>query len=341
MIGVLGHVAVLIPGRVVGVVAVVDLNVAHALLGQATRHQALATVVVGGLVADAIELEGGLGFLRQVEGIRRALLHAPGEFVTLQHRLDLRVARPRLATPQGAEQFILAALLLRGPDAVGDVLDAGLRGRNAAATDRCALKHGGQESVAVVARPAVAEARADGDKAGQVFVFRTQSVHHPGAHARTDEAGGAGVQEEGGRSMRHALGVHAVQEAEVVDVLVDVREQAGGPATRLAVLGIVPERFHQLLRRALAGLGDRARIRQVERLLVVALQARLVVEGVHVADPALHEQEDHALGARQQVRTRQGGAGTGQRRGRQPAETTAGALQEGTTRSQHGREKRR
>ena len=51
---VLGHVAVLVPHRGRIVVAVVDLNVAHASFSELTRHQALTPKAVRGLLADPV-----------------------------------------------------------------------------------------------------------------------------------------------------------------------------------------------------------------------------------------------------------------------------------------------
>src|SRR5690606_16439316 len=52
---VLGHVGVLVPGRVGGAVAVGDLDEADAALAQPTGEQALAAEVVGRLLVDAVE----------------------------------------------------------------------------------------------------------------------------------------------------------------------------------------------------------------------------------------------------------------------------------------------
>src|SRR5207244_10926809 len=60
----------------------------------------------------------------------------------------------------------------------------------------------------------------------------------------------AAVQEQGRRAVGHPLGVRAVEEAQVIDVLVGFGEEVGGPAAALAVLGELPERFHDPLRRA-------------------------------------------------------------------------------------------
>ena len=90
-----------------------------------------------------------------------------------------------------------------------------------------ALVDGGQEGVAVVPRPAVARRRADRDEAGQVLVLGAQAVEHPRAHRRPDVGRRPAVQEQRRRAVRDALGVHRVDEAEVVDVPVDLGEEVG------------------------------------------------------------------------------------------------------------------
>src|SRR6185369_1216930 len=113
-----------------------------------------------------------------------------------------------------------------------------------------ALVHGGQESVAVVARAAIAERGAQRDEAGQVFVFGAETIRHPRAHGRADERGGAGVQEERGGTVGDALRVHGADEREVVRMLAHLREKIRGPEPTLAVLGEIPEWLEDALLRA-------------------------------------------------------------------------------------------
>ncbi len=85
------------------------------------------------------------------------------------------------------------------------------------------------------------------DKAGEIFVFGAQAVGDPGPHGGADEVGGSAVKEEGGGAVGDAFGVHGMNEAEIVNVLVDFRKEGGGPAATLAVLGEVPGGFHDAL----------------------------------------------------------------------------------------------
>ena len=87
------------------------------------------------------------------------------------------------------------------------------------------------------------------------------------------------------------IGVHSVENAEVVGVTGHVREQFGNPVATLAVLLEGPGRLHQLaallLGRHLAGVGG---------------QLWLVVKGVDVRGAAPHAQENDPLGPWREVR---------------------------------------
>ena len=112
-----------------------------------------------------------------------------------------------------------------------------------------------------------------------------------------------GLEEGDAPAVRDAFRVHAVQEAQVIDMLVDVREEIRGPATGFAMLLEVPQRLHHALERAFAGLGHGTGIGHVDDLAVVFEESRLVVVGIDVADAALHEEEDDAFRLRLMVRT--------------------------------------
>jgi hypothetical protein len=100
---------------------------------------------------------------------------------------------------------------------------------------------------------------------------------------------------------RRAMGgigsVEALHEAEAIDDLGDVGEELADPRPALAMLLEPPRTPEQV-----AGLGELdAGLLSGEGLAVVALQARLVVEGVDLRRAAVHEQEDHPLGPRGEV----------------------------------------
>ena len=143
----------------------------------------------------------------------------------------------------------------------------------------------------------VAPLVADGNEGGQVLIFRPQAVSQPGSHA-----GPVGLNRPGGHHQQpgHVLrkvGMHGVDDAEIVDALRHVGKELADPAAGLAMALELEGRFHQALGLAL-GLDVHGR----GALAVVLLQQRLVVEGVHVGDAAVHQQMNHAFGPGRKVR---------------------------------------
>jgi hypothetical protein len=72
-----------------------------------------------------------------------------------------------------------------------------------------------------------------------------------------------------------------------------VREQTADGNPALAVLPELPRRFEQVARRA---FGERERAFEGQRFAVVLNQPRLGVESIEMRWPAVHEQENDALG---------------------------------------------
>ena len=167
--------------------------------------------------------------------------------------------RRRCERVQPLDQVELPPLHRRGELVVGEEGDRGVLHRDVGRADRRPLIDGRQERAGVVLHAAVGTRRGDRDEAGQVAVLGPQPVRDPRPERRSDEAGGPRVQPQGGLSVGAALGVHAVDDAQVVHVPGDVREQLGDPSTALAVLGEFPGGLAQqrglLLARPAAGRG--------------------------------------------------------------------------------------
>ena len=146
------------------------------------------------------------------------------------------------------------------------------------------------------------------DERRQVVVERAQAVRRPRAEARPAGDLVAGLHERDRRLVVDRLGVHAADEAQVVDHLRRPRQQLADPHAALAVL------LELVLRRRdrEAGLaaGHRreplAHADRVGQVLVVPLvHHRLVVEQVHLRRPADHVQIDDVLRLRREVRAAQ------------------------------------
>jgi hypothetical protein len=82
--------------------------------------------------------------------------------------------------------------------------------------------------------------------------------------------------------------MHAVDEAQVIGMFGQVWEQVRNPQAALPVLAESPGGRQQ--RHHLAGL-------MAVRLAGIGVQLRLVIEGVNVGWPAVHEQENHPFGS--------------------------------------------
>ena len=133
--------------------------------------------------------------------------------------------------------------------------------------------------------------------------------------------------------MHGALGIERADEAEIVNALGDVWKQSRDIASALAILIEFP-RTLQKRRIALGELADDGAVARGKKLAIVFVERGLGIESVEVAGRADHEQEDHRLGARLEVR-RLGGEsihalrgacrGRQQRGQRDGAETVRGA----------------
>lgn len=122
-----------------------DLNEAHAGLAQFPCEQAGATVLVGVLSADAVELLGGVGLAGDVDDLRGRCLHPERELKILDHALHARVALELAgeAAVHALHEVDARALGLGGGGGVAEVLDREvLSSRNA---ERRALVDGGKE----------------------------------------------------------------------------------------------------------------------------------------------------------------------------------------------------
>jgi len=151
----------------------------------------------------------------------------------------------------------------------------------------------------------VGAGRTDRDEAGQIFVFRTQSVSDPGADGRTDQVRSAGMQAQDGFAVGLSLGVQAPNHAEIIRAFGRFGQQLGYPMPGLAVLTECPRRTQQgrnFLVLVFFVVTERVREFQGAGLAALAVQARLVVECIDLARAAVHEQENDALRPRRMVR---------------------------------------
>src|SRR5690606_35859980 len=128
-------------------------------------------------------------------------------------------------------------------------------------------------------------------------VLGAETIGDPRADRWSDEIRRACVEKERRRTVRHAFGVHAAEDAKLVGLLRDLGEDLRDVEATLAVARELPRRSEHTFG------GHLPRARDVERrpLAMIAREARLRVEGVDLARSSLHEEEDHALRSRGEV----------------------------------------
>ena len=90
--------------------------------------------------------------------------------------------------------------------------------------------------------------------------------------------------------MRYSFGVHRMDEAELINVLIHLGEEFGPPFSAFAMLFVGPKWLHQAkLTIAFSSLSNSTRIFKRHRLPIARHQVRLVVERIDMAHAPLHE----------------------------------------------------
>ena len=194
--------------------------------------QALAAEVGRARLVDAVERQGLGRLAGEVDGLGRGLLHLEGQLVAGDPGGQLGVVGPGgqvvfILRPQPVEQEPPGRAV--GARRRGQVVD-----RHAVGTEHGRLKSGRH----VAARPVLRAAdRTAGPvehhhEARQVFVFASQAVVDPGAQAGVSREQASRIHHQHGRAMDRRLGIHRVNEGDVVDTRRQVREQAPRPTCR-------------------------------------------------------------------------------------------------------------
>lgn len=273
--------AVLVP------IGVGEFDVADARFSETPGEEALATEVVGTSLADAVEIAEMLGFVGKVEQLGHGGLHAIGEFVGFDYPFESGVAGALSleALVHRLDKVDLLALKLEGEAFVGEVAYGGLVDGGVKVADGGTLVNGGHEGTAVVLRTANAGGGLDGYEAGNVLVFRAESVTHPGSHAGAHELEAACMQLNEALGMDGDVGVHAVDETEAVGMPGEVRVKLGNGQAALTA-GFEGEWAPQ----------DGAVLEGVQAFPVVTVKSGLVVEGIDMGGTAPHAGEDNPLG---------------------------------------------
>ena len=160
----------------------------------------------------------------EVHQLRGARLHAVGHFEGADPGGDLRVAdrvQPLLVQVADRRQRVALDLFvdaLRVPQ---------VEDRLAGVVELHPLVHRGEEARAPVGGAAGGAVRpgVEDHEGGEVARFAPQAVRHPRSHARPAELRRAGVHEDLRRGVVEGIGVHGLQDRDVVGDAGEVREQ--------------------------------------------------------------------------------------------------------------------
>src|SRR5687768_14013181 len=101
---ILFNVIVGVPLQVAGPAARNRADKTHAFLYQPAGQQATTPVVISGLFTDSVQVEGLLGFVREIEERRSFGLHLESEIMWIESRGGLRVVGTRRRLIEAADE---------------------------------------------------------------------------------------------------------------------------------------------------------------------------------------------------------------------------------------------
>ena len=179
---IIGEIFVLIPIRMS------DLDEADTAFTEATSEETLSGEGGGVRIIEAVEFFGEGRFAVDVHGIWGLGLHAEGEFeggdAGLEDRIGGRLGE--VLAVDGVEEIELGALADGVVMGIVEILDGGLFYGHIA-SDGGSLVDGGEEGAGPVADTAVAEGWVDGQEAGEVLIFGSETIRNPRAETWSDE----------------------------------------------------------------------------------------------------------------------------------------------------------
>ena len=300
-------------GNVLVPAPVKELHEPDVSLQEPTGQQTVGCVAAGLAHLGPVRLERRGRLPADVGEIRHRGLHPerhligldPGECLRVAHLLRSDLVEPGEVVEQGAPLFAVHP---------GRVLKE--KHRAAPRPQPHALVGGGKETAA----PEPGENRLPGifsgalgnhgDEGRQVLVFRAEPVAHPGPHAGVTRQLIAGVHEGDPGIVVDGLGVHALDDAELVGDGLDPGQQIADPRALFAAAFAGFQGRHHGIRGLAAGhSGEPLRTLHAGRKLLagVLVKHRFVVEEVHVREPAALEQAEHAFRLRRKMRQAQPG----------------------------------
>ena len=221
--------------------AMIEFDKADTGLGEATSKETLPTEIrhaAGAdrrlLFADLVAIQRFLRFGAEVEQIRRSGLHAIAELHRANHSLKFGIARAICFMVPIQILDVIELLSLCGERKMGaiHVFDGGFCHCLTVCADRRSCVDRWQEGTRISRGARSVQT----NEAGQVFIFRPETVAHPRAETGTFAEAVSGVQLQGRLGMDAGVSVHAIEDAELVSVLRCFRHQFRNPKSAFAVL---------------------------------------------------------------------------------------------------------
>ena len=292
--GVAHHVAVGVP-----VIRGADVDQFHesdAAFDQAAGDEALPREAGRAASRQAVQLQGLVGFLGEIEGLGGGGLHPERNLEALHPRRECRILAIHRVTAIQLGEGVEFLPLLNGRHPRFHVRHR-FRGRHHGG----ALMSAWQEVRGPHLTPGIRAVRRDHHERRQVLVRAAEPVTHPRTEARPGDRERASVHAERSVVVVRVARVHRSNQGDVVGHPGHVREEFADFRARFAAFLELPLR---LLEEELLVARPIARLRMIEGdlLAVIGGELRLRVETIDVRDAAAHEQEDDALGLTGKVR---------------------------------------
>ncbi len=338
-------------GVLVAHAALEQLHETDAVFDEPAREQTLAAERLGDRFVEAVQLLGGFRLAADVDRLRRAPLHAVRELVRRDPGRQIRGARELLHVELVELRQQIQTIALRFRRHSRDRLQ--VDDRIAARAEERSLIRSRHVACAPVGRTADRSSPGVGnhDERRQAGAFGAKTIRNPRTGARESHPDLPRLHLVVRLHVIVRAAEHGVDERDVVHVLAEVREHLGHQFSTLSVTLELERARHQRPGITLPD-DDVAMDLVVDRLARVLDEAFLVVEEVDRARTTAHEERDHRLRTRLEMRRLQcvrivpqrlRRAGVGDFRREQPlrvehvrerhaADATAGSPQEFTTR---------
>ncbi len=214
----------------------VHLHETHAALDQAARQQAVAAVARRIGTIESVQPLRLNGFAREIDGVGGAGLHAIGQFISGDARLDgIAVAASRgIVFVQFVDVIDLGALAI-GVRAAGQI---GVEDRRFAGREVRALVGGRHEAGAPIAVAAgwINVVVRQHHETRQVVADGSQAVQRPRSQRRTTRTQIAGVHLADAGHVRLSVGAATAEDGEVIDATSDFRIPVADPQTGSSML---------------------------------------------------------------------------------------------------------